>query len=83
MDFLDTLIGVIALALAAISLWQGRRSSDAISKRFEEFERANERQARANERQSHANERLSDQSARQANHIDALLEIVRLIIGRL
>ena len=76
MDFLDTLIGVIALALAAISLWQGRRSSDAISKRFEEFERANERQARANER-------LSDQSARQANHIDALLEIVRLIIGRL
>ena len=82
MDFLNMLIGAIALAVALVSLWQGRRSSDAVSKRFEEFERANARQARANERQSRANERLSDLSGRQANYIDTLLEIVRLIIGR-
>lgn len=64
------------MALAAISLWQGRRSTDAIRKRFDEFERTNERQARVNER-------LSAQSERQANHIDVLIQVVQMLIRRL
>ena len=73
---IETIIGTIALVLAAISLWQGRRSSDAISKRFDEFEIANERQASVNER-------LSTQSERQANQIDLLLQVVQMLIRRL
>ena len=73
---IDTIIGAIALALAAISLWQGRRSTDAIRKRFDEFERTNERQARVNER-------LSAQSERQANHIDVLIQVVQMLVRRL
>ena len=58
-DFdLDTLIGVIALGVALLSLWQGRRSSDAIKEELAEFRRTNEL--------------LAAQSDRQANHIDDL-----------
>ena len=67
MDFLNTLIGAIALALAAISLWQGRRSSAAIKKELAEFRRTSEL--------------LAAQSERQANHIDDLLAIMRLFVS--
>ena len=68
MDFLNTLIGAIALVIALVSLWQGRRSSDAIKKELAEFRRTNEL--------------LAAQSERQANHIDDLLAILRLVVTR-
>lgn len=66
MDFLNTLIGAIALVIALVSLWQGRRSSAAIKKELAEFRRTNEL--------------LAAQSERQANHIDDFLAILRLVV---
>lgn len=68
MDILNTLIGGIALAVALVSLWQGRRASAAIKQELAEFKRTSEL--------------LAAQSERQANHIDDLLVILRLVIGR-
>lgn len=61
MDF-TTILGIIALAISTVSLWRGWRSEADIKKRFDDFNRANER---------------------QANQIDALIEVVRLMVARL
>lgn len=61
MDF-TTILGIIALAVSIVSLWRGWRSEGDIKKRFDDFNRANER---------------------QANQIDALIEVVRLLVTRL
>lgn len=67
MDFnFDTIIGVLALAIAVVSLWQGRRSSVAINRQLDDFKRTNDL--------------LAAQSERQANHIDDLLALLRMVI---
>lgn len=69
MDFdFNTITGVVALVIALLSLWQGRRSSGAINKQLDDFRRTNEQ--------------LSAQSERQANHIDDLLALLRLVVRR-
>lgn len=68
MDF-SILLGVVALVISIISLWQGWRTGGVIKKTFDDFNRANNRQ--------------SEQNERQADQIDALIKAVNLLIERL